>query len=123
MKKYIPLLALSALTFCSCSGFLNVQPEGNPATTSYFLNDEQAIDAIDGLYAPIHQEKGFGRELFWEQGAACDIVWAKSRGFNSLATFNYNGDESPISLIYSIRIWLVPTGLSSSCLPKKKKVD
>lgn len=49
MKKYIPLLALSALTFCSCSGFLNVQPEGNPATTSYFLNDEQAIDAIDGL--------------------------------------------------------------------------
>ena len=41
MKKYIPLLALSALTFCSCSGFLNVQPEGNPATTSYFLNDEQ----------------------------------------------------------------------------------
>ena len=97
MKKYIPLLALSALTFCSCSGFLNVQPEGNPATTSYFLNDEQAIDAIDGLYAPIHQEKGFGRELFWEQGAACDIVWAKSRGFNSLATFNYNGDESPIS--------------------------
>ena len=90
MKKYIPLLALSALTFCSCSGFLNVQPEGNPATTSYF-------DAIDGLYAPIHQEKGFGRELFWEQGAACDIVWAKSRGFNSLATFNYNGDESPIS--------------------------
>lgn len=82
MKKYIPLLALSALTFCSCSGFLNVQPEGNPATTSYFLNDEQAIDAIDGLYAPIHQEKGFGRELFWEQGAACDIVWAKSRGFN-----------------------------------------
>lgn len=97
MKKYIPLLALSALTFCSCSGFLNVQPEGNPTTTSYFLNDEQAIDAIDGLYAPIHQEKGFGRELFWEQGAACDIVWAKSRGFNSLATFNYNGDESPIS--------------------------
>lgn len=61
------------------------------------MNDEQAIDAIDGLYAPIHQEKGFGRELFWEQGAACDIVWAKSRGFNSLATFNYNGDESPIS--------------------------
>ena len=49
MKKYIPLLALSALTFCSCSDFLNVQPEGNPATTSYFLNDEQAIDAIDGL--------------------------------------------------------------------------
>lgn len=96
MKKYIPLLALSALALCSCADFLDVQPEGNPATTSYFLNDEQAIDAIDGLYAPIHQEKGFGRELFWEQGAACDIVWAKTRGYNTLATFDYTGNEDPI---------------------------
>lgn len=119
-------MALSALTFCSCSGFLNVQPEGNPATTSYFLNDEQAIDAIDGLYAPIHQEKGFGRELFWEQGAACDIVWAKSRGFNSLATFNYNGDESPISggfdLFYQNMArsnWIIKQLLAK----EKKKVD
>lgn len=47
MKKYIPLLALSALSLCSCADFLDVQPEGNPATTSYFLNDEQAIDAIE----------------------------------------------------------------------------
>lgn len=96
MKKYIPILALSLLTFSSCQDFLDVQPEGKPVTNVYFLNDEQAIDAIDGLYAPIHQEKGFGRELFWEQAAACDIVWGKTRGYNTLATFNYTGNESPI---------------------------
>ena len=96
MKKYMPLLFSSVLALYSCADFLDVQSEGNPTTTSYFVNDEQAIDAIDALYAPVHQEKGFGRELFWEQGAACDIVWAKTRGYPSLATLNYTGDESPI---------------------------
>lgn len=66
------------------------------------MNDGQAIDAIDGLYAPIQQEKGFGRELFWEQGAACDIVWAKTRGYNSLATFNYTGDERPLRSTFDL---------------------
>lgn len=49
MKRYITVLALSALVCSSCSDFLDVQPEGNATTTSYFLNDQQAIDAIDGF--------------------------------------------------------------------------
>lgn len=97
MKKYISIIALSGLVLSSCSDFLDVQSEGNPTTNAYFTNDQQAIDAIDGLYAPIHQETGFGRELFWEQGAACDIVWGRTRGYNTLATLAYTGDESPIS--------------------------
>lgn len=97
MKKYISIIALSGLVLSSCSDFLDVQSEGNPTTNAYFTNDQQAIDAIDGLYAPIHQETGFGRELFWEQGVACDIVWGRTRGYNTLATFAYTGDESPIS--------------------------
>ena len=56
MKRYITVLALSALVCSSCSDFLDVQPEGNATTTSYFLNDQQAIDAIDGLYERFHQE-------------------------------------------------------------------
>ena len=55
MKRYITVLALSALVCSSCSDFLDVQPEGNATTTSYFLNDQQAIDAIDGLYERFHQ--------------------------------------------------------------------
>ena len=47
MKRYITVLALSALVCSSCSDFLDVQPEGNATTTSYFLNDQQAIDEID----------------------------------------------------------------------------
>ena len=46
MKRYITVLALSALVCSSCSDFLDVQPEGNATTTSYFLNDQQAIEPL-----------------------------------------------------------------------------
>lgn len=96
MNKYILGTALLALTLGSCNDFLDVQPEGNASTTTYFTNDQQSIDAIDALYAPIPQEGMFGRELFWEQGAGLDIVWAKTRSYPTLATLKYTGDESPV---------------------------
>lgn len=66
--KYILAAVLSAALLSSCSDFLDVQKEGDPTTTQYFTNDNQAIDAIDALYGPIHQEGLFGREIYWEQG-------------------------------------------------------
>ncbi len=99
--KYILTAVVSLALLSSCSDFLDVQSEGTSTTTQYFTNDNQAIDAIDALYAPIHQEGLFGREIFWEQGAACDIVWGRTRGYNTLATFQYNGDESPLRTTYN----------------------
>ena len=96
MKKYISVFALSAALLCSCSDFLDVHSEGDPLTNAYFNNDQQAIDAIDGLYKPFHSETLFSRDLFWEQGAGCDIVWGRSRGFNTLGTMAYTGDEDPL---------------------------
>ena len=99
MRQYISIVALFAglLTLGACSDFLAVEAEGDATTTNYFTNDQQAIDAIDALYSKVQQETGFGRELFWEQGAACDIVWGRTRSYNTLATFAYTGEESPIS--------------------------
>lgn len=78
MKKNILFWTVAAaLLTSSCSDFLDVQPEGNATTTTYFTSDEQAIDAVDALYERFHQEAIYGRELFWEQGAACDVVWGK----------------------------------------------
>ena len=99
--KYILTAVLSAALLSSCSDFLDPQSEGTPTTTQYFTNDNQAIDAIDGLYSPIHQEGLFGREMFWEQGAACDVVWGRTRGYSDLATFRYTGDESPLKTTYN----------------------
>ena len=101
MKKYISVFALSALVCSSCSDFLDVQPEGDATTTQFFTNDQQAIDAIDGLYERFHQEGCYGRELFWEQGGACDVVWGRTRGYSTLATLNYTGDESPLRDVFS----------------------
>ena len=82
--KYILTAVFSAALLSSCSDFLDVQKEGEPTTTLYFTNDDQAVDAIDALYAPIHQEGLFGRELYWEQGGACDIVWGRTRSYPTL---------------------------------------
>ena len=73
----------ATLLMSSCSDFLDVQPEGDATTTTYFTNDLQAIDAVDALYERFHQEAVYGRELFWEQGAACDVVWGKTRDFSN----------------------------------------
>lgn len=98
--KHLMTAALSLALLTSCSDFLDVQSEGTPTTTQYFQNDNQAIDAVDALYAPIHQEGLFGREIFWEQGAACDVVWGRTRSYPALATFEYTGDESPLTTTY-----------------------
>ncbi len=101
MKKNILFWAVAAsLLTSSCSDFLDVQPEGNATTTTYFTNDDQAIDAVDALYERFHQEAIYGRELFWEQGAACDVVWGKTRDYPTLATLKYTGDESPLKTVF-----------------------
>lgn len=104
MKKYSIIWAfvISLFIVGSCEDFLNTQPEGNPTTTTYFTNDQQAVDAVEALYGPVQQERCFGRELFWEQGAANDIVWGRSRDYPSLATFAYTGDESPIRGVFDV---------------------
>ncbi|MEA5129277.1 MAG: RagB/SusD family nutrient uptake outer membrane protein [Proteiniphilum sp.] len=102
MKNYIVALALPVLLLSACSDFLDVQSEGDATITSYFNNDQQAIDAITALYKPLHRETSFGRDLFWEQGAACDVVWGRSRAFPTLATFAYTGDESPLTANFTL---------------------
>lgn len=98
MKKHIlSVLALAGLiSLSSCSDFLDVQPEGESTTDNYFSNDQQAIDAIDALYARLQQENVFGREFFWEQGGGQDVVWGRTRGYKTLAQLTYTGDESPL---------------------------
>lgn len=98
--KYILTAVFSAALLSSCSDFLDIQKEGEPTTTQYFTNDDQAVDAIDALYAPIHQEGLFGRELYWEQGGACDIVWGRTRSYPTLANLQYTGDEDPLKGTY-----------------------
>lgn len=92
------LLAFGGLT--SCKDFLDVKPEGKPTSDNYFKNDYQAIKAIDGIFSRLHQEQLFGRDLFWEQGAANDIVWGRTSSGSTLCTFKYTGDEGRLTSAY-----------------------
>ncbi len=102
MKKYIilALIAAGTLSVASCAKFLDVKAEGFPTADQYFQNDQQAIDAVDGIYARLAQESCMGRELYWEQAVANDIVWGRTRGYPTLATFEYTGDESPLRSVF-----------------------
>lgn len=102
LKLYISIFATATvMSLTSCSDFLDVQPEGNPTSTTYFTNDQQAIDAVDMLYGRLHQENVFGREFFWEQGGGQDVVWGKGRSYPTLSTLKYTGDESPLRDTFS----------------------
>ena len=102
MKKYIilALIAAGILSVASCAKFLDVKAEGAPTADQYFQNDQQSIDAVDGIYARLAQESCMGRELYWEQAVANDIVWGRTRGYPTLATFEYTGDESPLRSVF-----------------------
>ena len=100
MNKYIIAPVLAAFALTSCNDFLDVQPEGNPTTTNYFTNDQQAIDAMDRVYEDLPVEDMFGRNLFYEQAGANDIVWGRGRSFNTLATREYTGDEDPLNTTF-----------------------
>ena len=102
MKKYISiaLVAFCALFLTSCAEFLDVNSQGAPTQNQYFQNDQQAIDAVDGIYARLAQESCLGREIYWEQACANDIVWGRTRSYPTLATLSYTGDESPLRGVF-----------------------
>ena len=99
MKKYIyiAIAALFAFSLVSCNDLLDYPREGSPTQDNYPLTDQQANDAIENSYYGLYERDGmFSREIYWEQGCANDMVWGKTRGFNSLATLSYTGNEGPL---------------------------
>jgi len=104
MRKFYIIIAavLAGLLTVSCEEFLDVKPQGSTTQDNYFQNDQQAKNAIASVYREMGDEPFLGRELYWEQGCATDIVWGRTRSFNTLATFSYTGDESCLRSVFNV---------------------
>jgi len=102
MKKYIlsAIAVAGMFAMTSCEDFLNPTSEGAYSTDTYFQTDQQAIDAIDGLYDGFQDEACFGREFMWEQGAANDFVWGRTRGYPALATLSLTSSVNPLNDVW-----------------------
>lgn len=100
----LPLAALSAFLFASCSDWLDVKPEGTPNEGNYWKTDDDYTTAVTTLYGNLCQEETWGRDLFWEQGASDDIFYSRSRGNAqmNLANLNMDGEtEGSIQTFYN----------------------
>lgn len=102
MKKYIfAIIAVAGVFFMtSCEDFLKPDSEGLYSSENYFQNDQQAIDAVDACYMRFLEEDCFGRQFMWEQGAANDFVWGRTRSWPELATLSLTGSVGPLNDVW-----------------------
>jgi len=102
MKKYLFIIVsiLCALTLSSCDSLLDsVHKEGSYTSETFEWSDTQCSQAIARPYRALSDgDAVFSREMYWEQGVANDIVWGRTRSFNTLATYEYTGNESPLQV-------------------------
>ena len=76
------------------------------------------------MYERFHQEALYGRELFWEQGAACDVVWGRTRDYTDLALFKNDASSStPLNGIFETlyKVMARSNWVIKSLLDKEKK--
>ena len=101
MKKFLITIASvsCALMLSSCDGLLDsVHKEGGYTNETFEWSDTECSQAIARPYRALSDgDPVYGREMYWEQGVANDIVWGRTRSFNTLATYEYTGNESPLT--------------------------
>lgn len=110
----LSLAALSALTFTSCSDWLDVKPEGTPNETNYWLTDDHYTTAVTTLYGNLSMEETWGRDLFWEQGASDDIFYSRSRGNAQMNLANLNMDGETEGSIQTFYNYMYETNAASN---------
>lgn len=72
-----------------------------PVWINFFTDDEFSEAAINWCYAYYSEDPFLGREIMWEQGAANDYVWGRTKYFPGLATLNYDPDISCIGDVWN----------------------
>lgn len=64
----------------SCTGELDIQPEGTPTEASFWKSENDLITGANAMYKPLYDSEFYGRGLFWFINASDDMVTGRIRG-------------------------------------------
>ncbi|WP_336686579.1 RagB/SusD family nutrient uptake outer membrane protein [Chryseobacterium bernardetii] len=82
MKFFNKIFLVSGISamLLSCTGELDVQPEGTPTEASFWKTENDLITGANAMYKPLYGEEFYGRGLFWFINASDDMVTGRNRG-------------------------------------------
>lgn len=107
MKKIIFTIIKLTLAFFvflnfSCSDdFTNLQPLGSTSYENYWKTDQDAIEAVNGMYYYMMDEDMFSRGFFWYINASDDMITGRINSVgDNIKNFNITGNEGYTSWMY-----------------------
>ncbi|MGU3375509.1 RagB/SusD family nutrient uptake outer membrane protein [Chryseobacterium sp. M5A1_1a] len=81
MKIFNKIFLISGIAamLCSCTGELDVQPEGTPTEASFWKTENDLITGANAMYKPLFDGEFYGRGLFWFINASDDMVTGRAK--------------------------------------------
>lgn len=81
MKFFNKILLVSGISvmLLSCTGELDVQPEGTPTEASFWKTENDLITGANAMYKPLFDGEFYGRGLFWFINASDDMVTGRAK--------------------------------------------
>jgi hypothetical protein len=81
MKIFNKIFLVSGISvmLLSCTGELDVQPEGTPTEASFWKTENDLITGANAMYKPLYNEEFYGRGLFWFINASDDMVTGRGK--------------------------------------------
>ncbi|NIF07950.1 RagB/SusD family nutrient uptake outer membrane protein [Chryseobacterium sp. Tr-659] len=81
MKLFNKIFLISGISvmLLSCTGELDVQPEGTPTEASFWKTENDLITGANAMYKPLFDGEFYGRGLFWFINASDDMVTGRAK--------------------------------------------
>ncbi|WP_294276884.1 RagB/SusD family nutrient uptake outer membrane protein [uncultured Chryseobacterium sp.] len=81
MKLFNKICLVSGISvmLLSCTGELDVQPEGTPTEASFWKTENDLITGANAMYRPLADSEFYGRGLFWFINASDDMVTGRAK--------------------------------------------
>ncbi|WP_294285049.1 RagB/SusD family nutrient uptake outer membrane protein [uncultured Chryseobacterium sp.] len=81
MKIFSKIFLISGISvmLLSCTGELDVQPEGTPTEASFWKTENDLITGANAMYRPLADSEFYGRGLFWFINASDDMVTGRAK--------------------------------------------